>query len=96
MENFDFQAGKIHIRFQKTGPRSITIIEGLDNDLDLKRIAKYMKRSFNCSAAVHIDKNGNEVIQLQGDQTSNVKEWLIVQEILTETDAEMRIVIHGL
>ena len=89
------QSQKIHVRFQKTGPRSITIIEGLDDDLDLKRISKAMKKHFNCSASIHSDKTGNEVIQLQGDQRENVKAWLLEQEILTPQSAKERLVLHG-
>jgi translation initiation factor SUI1 len=69
---FNPQTTKIHIRFQKTGPRSITLIEGLDDDLDHKRIAKYMKKAFKCSSSIHIDKDGQYIIQLQGDQRANV------------------------
>jgi translation initiation factor 1 len=89
------QKGKIHIRFQKTGPRSITIIEGLDDDLDLKRISKAMKKSFNCAATVLKDTDDNEVIQLQGDQREFVRAWLVDQEVITENEAKERIVTHG-
>jgi len=89
------QGQKIHVRFQKTGPRSITIIEGMDDDLDLKRISKAMKKHFNCSASIHSDKTGNEVIQLQGDQRENVKAWLLENEILTVQSAKERLVLHG-
>jgi len=99
----DFQVGnieaidkqKIHVRFQKTGPRSITLIEGLDDDLDMKRIAKAMKKTFNCASSLHTDKNGNEVIKLQGDHRQNVRDWLLAQEILTEKEAKERLVMHG-
>ena len=87
--------GKIHVRFQKTGPRAITLIEGLDDDLDQNRIAKAMKKAFNCSSSVQKDKNAADVIQLQGDQRTQVKEWLIAQEILTQNEAKERLVIHG-
>jgi len=89
------QGQKIHVRFQKTGPRSITIVEGLDDDLDLRRISKAMKKQFNCSASIHSDKAGNEVIQLQGDQRENVKVWLLENEILTAKQAQDRLVLHG-
>jgi translation initiation factor 1 len=89
------QSQKIHVRFQKTGPRSITIVEGLDDDLDLRRISKAMKKNFNCSASIHSDKAGNEVIQLQGDQRENVKAWLLEHEILTQQSAKERLVLHG-
>ena len=35
-----------------------------------------------------------EIIQLQGDQRQNVKEWLLAQEVVTAQEAD-RIVIHG-
>jgi len=90
-----FQKGKIHVRFQKTGPRSITIIEGLDEDLDQKRIAKAMKKAFSCSSSIHKDEDGNDVIQLQGDQRESVKQWLLEMEILTEKEVKERLVVHG-
>jgi len=86
---------KIHIRFQKTGPRSITIIEGLDDDLDLKRISKAMKKAFCCAVTVLKDEEQVEVIQLQGDQRPMIRDWLVAQEILTENEAKERIVTHG-
>jgi translation initiation factor 1 len=98
-----FQAGgelgiqkkKIHIRFQKVGPRSITLVEGLDDDLDMKRISKAMKKSFKCAASLHLDTEGNEVIKLQGDHRQNVRSWLLGQEILTEKEANERLFMHG-
>lgn len=86
---------KIHLRYQKNGPRAITILEGLDDDLDQPRIAKAMKKAFSCACTVHKDRVGREVIQLQGDQRMMVREWLLAQEILTEKDAAERLVIHG-
>jgi translation initiation factor 1 len=92
----DAQSRKIHIRWHKEGSRSITILEGLDDDLDIVRIAKAMKKHFSCSSSIHTDKqSGSDVIKLQGDQRENIKEWLIAQEILTEPEAKMRIVMHG-
>jgi translation initiation factor 1 len=92
----DVQKQKVHIWFQKTGPRSITIVEGLEDDLDIKRIARAFKKSFNCASSIHIDKAGNEVIKLQGNHIHDVRDWLIQQEIITQKEASDRIVIHGL
>ena len=94
MFDLDVQLNKIHVRFQKVGPRSLTIIEGLDDDLDQKRIAKAMARGFNCAASVHLNKAGADIIQLQGDHRQNVKDWLLQQEILTVKSAEERLVLH--
>jgi len=91
----EVQKKKIDIRFQKTGPRSITLIEGFDDDLDLKRITKAMKKTFNCAASIHLDKDQKEIIKLQGDHRQSVREWIICQGILTEADANERIMMHG-
>lgn len=91
----DIIKGKIHIRFQKNGNRSITLIEGLDEDLDQKRIAKALKKALQCASSVHEDKLHGEVIKLQGEHCQAVKEWLVAQEILTAAEAKERVVIHG-
>jgi translation initiation factor 1 len=97
MDIFDtfVEKGKIHIRYQKIGPRALTIIEGLDSDLDQKRIAKAMAKGFSCSTSVHQNKEGNDVIQLQGDQREIIIEWLLANEILTEKEKKERVIVHG-
>jgi translation initiation factor 1 len=97
MDMFDdlVEKGKIHIRYQKIGPRAFTIIEGLDDDLDQKRIAKAMAKAFNCSTSIHKNKDGDDIIQMQGDQREYVIEWLLAQEILTEKEKNERVVVHG-
>lgn len=91
----DVQKCKIDIRFQKMGPRSITLIEGLDDDLDLRRISKAMKKLFNCAASIHKTKDDKDIIKLQGDHRQSVRDWIIAQGILTEADANERIMMHG-
>lgn len=96
MNQLDAQTRKMHIRWYKEGSRSITLLEGLDDDLDIKRIAKAMKKAFSCASSIHLNKeDGSEVIKLQGDQRENIREWLVKQEILTEAEAKQRIVTHG-
>ncbi len=91
---------KVHIRIQqRNGRKCITTIQGLEDDLDLKRICKAMKRSFNCNGNVANSDDtssgsAGEVIQLQGDQRDNSKQWLLAQEIILPAEAD-RIVIHG-
>jgi translation initiation factor 1 len=86
---------KIHVRMNKQGSRFVTLIEGLDEDLDQVRIARAMKKAFSCAAKVQKDKQDNEVIFLQGDQRMLIKEWLLFQEILTAKEAAERLVLHG-
>jgi len=86
---------KIHLRLTKYGNKCITTIEGLDDDLDLKRINRAMKRTFNCASTLKTGEDDEQIIQLQGDHRIDVKEWLIVNEVLTAKEAEERIVVHG-
>ena len=88
------QASKIHLRLTKLGPKCITIIEGLDSDLDLKRIARAMKKYFCCAVTVKSDDDA-EIIQLQGDHRTDVVSWLVAHEVLTKAEADDRIVVHG-
>jgi translation initiation factor 1 len=89
------QASKIHIRTRQMGRKWITTIEGLDDDLDLARIARAIKRSFHCSACVDKDKTGLEFIKLSGNQRDEVARWLVDVEILTEKEGRERLVLHG-
>jgi translation initiation factor 1 len=83
---------KIHIRIQQRSTRqSLTLLEGLDSDLDLDRICKYMRKAFNCNGTVL----EGSVISLQGDQRENIAIWLVEQEVLTKAEAKERLVIHG-
>ena len=48
----------------------------------------------NTNGSITQDEEVGEVIQLQGDQRQNAREWLLAQEVVSTHDAE-RIVIHG-
>ena len=93
---------KMHIRIQqRNGRKSTTSIEGFEHvpfpankyeGIDYKKILKNMKRNFKCNGAVVKDKKtGNKVIQLQGDQRSNVTDWLVDRKLCKRP----QIVIHG-
>lgn len=87
---------KIHIRSQQMGSKWITMIEDLDEDLDLKRIARYMKRALNCAVAICEDANGKEYIKIQGNKKEDARDWLVANEVLTEKEAKERVVLHGI
>mmetsp|Transcript_1421 Transcript_1421/g.1939 ORF Transcript_1421/g.1939 Transcript_1421/m.1939 type:complete len:109 (-) Transcript_1421:339-665(-) len=83
---------KIHVRVQqRNGRKCITTIAGLAEDLDVKRICKAFKKNFSCNGAVQKDEEAGEVIQLSGDQRTNVKAFLVDQEI---SHSEY-VVLHG-
>jgi translation initiation factor 1 len=86
---------RYHVRIhQRNGKKSITTLEGLEEDLDLKRICKAMRKCFNCNGNVKKDDFDEEIIQLQGDQRENIKQWLLDQQIVEKSDAT-RIILHG-
>lgn len=83
---------KYHIRVQqRNGRKCITTIDGLEEDLDLKRICKAMREAFSCNGNIVTEEG---IIQLQGDQRENVKQWLLEQEIVRKNESD-RIVVHG-
>jgi translation initiation factor 1 len=83
---------KVHVRVQqRNGRKCITTIAGIADDLDVKRICKAFKKNFSCNGAVQKDEEAGEVIQLSGDQRTNVKEFLCDQEICHSEN----VVLHG-
>lgn len=94
--NSEIGASKIHIRVQqRNGRKCITTLQGLDTDLDIKRIGKAMKKHFNCNGNLVEDPDQGEILQFQGDQRENIRAWLLAQGILTATEATERLVTHG-
>jgi translation initiation factor 1 len=83
---------KVHVRVQqRNGRKCITTVAGLADDLDVKRICKAFKKNFSCNGAVQKDEEAGEVIQLSGDQRTNVKDFLVDQEICLAEN----VVLHG-
>merc|ERR1712154_258810 len=67
---------RVHIRVQQRNVRKcVTTVQGLADDLDLKKILKYVKKMFNTNGTVVKDDMG-DVIQLQGDQRKNIHKFL--------------------
>lgn len=70
-EEGDKKAGSagysVHIRNQqRNGRKSLTIITGLADDLDLKKILKVMRKMFSTNGTIMMDDEIGEVLQLQG------------------------------
>ena len=86
------QYEKVHIRIQKRNKRkSVVTVSGLAEDLDLKRICRALKKTFQCNGAVVSDKEHGNVIQLQGDHRQGLVDFLVNEEII-EKDL---IIMHG-
>ena len=83
----------IDIRLQqRNGKKTMTLIEGLAEDLDLKKILRYLKRTMNTNGAV-IRKKEEVVIMLQGDQRTKVYEFFTKFHVWEHPDPKMK--IHG-
>jgi len=87
------QADNVHVRVQqRNGRKCITTVAGLADDLDIKRICKAFRKNFSCNGALQKDEETNgDVIQLSGDQRTQVMDFLVDQEICHKEE----IVLHG-
>lgn len=83
----------IRIRHGKKKNKWITTVEGLASDLDLRKIAKYLRKTFKTSGSVLKTEQFGDIIQLYGDQRDNIKEFFIKYKIWDYPDP--KITIHG-
>eukprot|EP00484_Ammonia_sp_Unknown_P017317 CAMPEP_0197031806 /NCGR_PEP_ID=MMETSP1384-20130603/10683_1 /TAXON_ID=29189 /ORGANISM="Ammonia sp." /LENGTH=106 /DNA_ID=CAMNT_0042461381 /DNA_START=53 /DNA_END=373 /DNA_ORIENTATION=- len=82
---------RVHIRVQqRNGRKCVTTVQGLADDLDLKKILKYVKKMFNTNGTVVKDEMG-DVIQLQGDQRKAISRFLTEFNIVPKS----QITEHG-
>jgi translation initiation factor 1 len=82
----------IHIRIQqRNGRKTLTTVQGLPDEYDLKRILRVLKKDFACNGNIVKDEELGEVIQLQGDQRVKVMEFLTTQLALQKKNIK----IHG-
>jgi translation initiation factor 1 len=84
--------GYVHIRIQqRNGRKSLTTIQGLAFDLDLKKILKALKKTFSTNGTIVNDEELGKVIQLQGDQRKNVLEFFVKYEVCQRSEIK----VHG-
>ncbi|CAI9716644.1 eukaryotic translation initiation factor 1-like [Octopus vulgaris] len=82
----------IHIRIQqRNGRKTLTTVQGISTQFDLKKIVKACKREFACNGTVVDHPEYGEVIQLQGDQRTNIKEFLKCRKIAKDEQLK----VHG-
>jgi len=85
---------EIHIRIQqRNGKKCLTLIGGLASDLDLKKILRVMKKTFQTSGAVIKDDKEQDILQLAGDHRERVKKFMVKYKVWEYPDPEIR--IHG-
>lgn len=67
------QDGLVHIRIQqRNGRKTLTTVQGLATEYDLKKIVRAAKKEFACNGTVIEHPEYGEVLQLQGDQRTNI------------------------
>ncbi|CAF0785064.1 unnamed protein product [Adineta steineri] len=67
----------IHIRIQqRNGKKTLTTVQGIGDEFDKKRLLREFKKQFACNGTVVEHQEYGEVIQLQGDQRTNVSQFL--------------------
>ena len=82
----------VHIRVQqRNGKKSLTTIQGLAEDLDMHKILKALKKTFNTNGAILEDDEFGSVLQLQGDHRGAVAEFFCTYRICTRSELK----IHG-
>ena len=63
--NNDIIVQNIHIRIiQRNSSKYITTIEGLDSEINIKKLLKYMKKSFSCNGSIKKTEEKTKYIQL--------------------------------
>jgi len=82
LENNLFSQNKVTISVQqRNGRKSITSISGMAEDLDLKKILSYVKKTYNCNGSIVKNDKLGLIITLSGDQKDNMYNFLIDEEI---------------
>lgn len=75
---------------QRSGRKTLTTVQGVSTDYDLKRITKAFKKEFACNGCVVEHQEYGEVIQLQGDQRNSVCEFLKACKLAGEEQVRLR------
>ena len=82
----------VHLHYhQRTMRKGLTIIQGLPEDLDLKKITKHFKLAFCTSGVVKSDDKLGMVIQLQGEHRKKVAKFCMENGIAGKENIK----IHG-
>lgn len=86
-------AQKVHIRVQQRArTKSVTTVQGLDPNLNFRRICRELQQMWGCNGSVIEDDQVGKVIQLQGNLSEKLKEFLLREHMATEENLE----IHSL
>jgi translation initiation factor 1 len=71
------QDSYVHIRSQqRNGKKSITIIQNMPDEYDLKKLLKALRKVYACNGALTNHKIYGDVIMLQGDKRFDVYNFI--------------------
>jgi translation initiation factor 1 len=70
----------------RTGKKLQTFVYGFANDLDLPKILRHFKKTFNCTGSIENSEEFGEVIKLTGDHKKSILTFLIKEEICKVED----------
>ena len=80
----------VHIRIQqRSGRKTLTTVQGLAKDLNLKKILRFFKKEFCCNGTIVKDPEMGKVIQVQGDQRQNIFDFLTQENICEKTQVRV-------
>ena len=75
----------VHIQYQqRTTRKGNTLIQGLADDLDFKKLLRHFKKLWNCNGTVINDEEFGQVIQLSGDNRRVVAKFLMDEGLATK------------
>lgn len=73
---------KVVIHVQKRNARQcFTVISDIAEDLDLKKICRYLKKTLNCGGNILKDQEMGQIIRLTGDQKQAVIDFFLSEQI---------------
>ncbi|KAJ6644531.1 La-related protein Larp4B, partial [Pseudolycoriella hygida] len=80
------QDGLVHIRIQqRNGRKTLTTVQGLSAEYDLKKIVRACKKEFACNGTVIEHPEYGEVLQLQGDQQQRPQSTSTIHSTVTRS-----------
>ena len=80
----------VTIKFQqRTTRKCITIIQGLPDDLDFKKITRHFKKLWNCNGAVIESPQYGSIIQLQGEHRKAVADFLMYEGLASKSEIKI-------
>ena len=79
-EELTASTAKVQLRLrQRSGRKALTLIEGLDEDLDLAAICKALKKALACNGSILEGR----ILQLSGDQRAAAVHFLVENSACT-------------